>query len=66
MATLLAELPYTKTQLQTATNNIDPTLWDNFANITPDTTFKPHLQKRLKATTRKLCQTSYTTSPPRK
>ena len=62
MATLLAELPYTKTQLQTAINNIDPTLWDNFTNITPDTTVKPHLQKRLTATTRKQSQTSYTTT----
>ena len=60
MGDLLNELPNTKTQLQTATNNIDPTLWADITEITPDTTIPKHQQKRLTTLVRKLHTTAYT------
>lgn len=57
---LLDQLPNTKAQLQTATNNIDPTLWQTISEITPDIVTKKHQQKQLTTLVRKLNTTTYT------
>ncbi len=42
MANLLNSLPWTKTQIQTATNNVDPALWATLSQITPETKSHKH------------------------
>ena len=59
---LLNELPNTRTQLQAATANIDPTLWLDLTEITPDTTSRKHQQKQLTSLVRKLHMTARTTT----
>ena len=44
---LLNQLPQTRAQLRTATDNVDPVLWDTIVEITPETTTAKHQQKQL-------------------